>query len=314
MGFAKGGIVKSPVSCLLLSVPLLISSPSVLAQSTPATTDVEQLKSIVGAQQKALEQQQTEIQKLQSQLAEQQQLLIGVVQNGNSNPRLMPAVDRTVDLRAGDPYPQTTPNAQGQPAPQAEELTLEQEEDQQAELERGPEIADPKPDTPALNLGPAKLRILGYPSMTVLYRSTNSGGNVGTSFAGLPFGNAWQGNTSEFRISPQSTRLALRADLSVGDTKAAGYFEMDFGGSAQSGQRRRYQLELQLPPATGIFRLAAGQMGYYWRPGVFADDSLEEGHHTLAGRRLHHPSRRYQLCSGPGMGPLSAAKDLSRTL
>src|SRR5271165_4680085 len=158
--------MKSLVSCLLVSVLLPATSLSVLAQSSPATTDIEQLKSLVGAQQKALEQQQAQIEKLQSALAEQQQMLIGVVQNSNSNPRLMPAVDRTADLRAGDYNSQTPQDAQTQPAPPAEELTLEQQEEQQGELERGPEIADPKPDTPALNLGPAKLRVLGYPSMT----------------------------------------------------------------------------------------------------------------------------------------------------
>src|SRR5271165_4726187 len=173
-------------------------------------------------------------------------------------PRLMPAVDRTADLRAGDYNSQTPQDAQTQPAPPAEELTLEQQEEQQGELERGPEIADPKPDTPALNLGPAKLRVLGYPSMTMLWRSTNSGGNVGTSFASLPFGNAWQGNTSEFRISPQSTRLALRADLSVGDTKAAGYFEMDFGGSPNPGN-------VAVTSSSYSFRLR--QAFFNWVPG-----------------------------------------------
>jgi len=250
--------VKSLVSCLLLSLFQLATSLSGFAQSPPATTDVEQLRLLVGAQQKALEQQQAQIQKLQSAMAEQQQMLIGVVQNSNSNPRLMPAVDRTADLRAGDYNSQTPQDAQTQPAPPAEELTLEQQEEQQGELERGPEIADPKPDTPALNLGPAKLRVLGYPSMTMLWRSTNSGGNVGTSFASLPFGNAWQGNTSEFRISPQSTRLALRADLSVGDTKAAGYFEMDFGGSPNPGN-------VAVTSSSYSFRLR--QAFFNWVPG-----------------------------------------------
>ena len=101
----------------------------------------------------------------------------------------------------------------------------------QDELQRGPEIADLTPDTPALNLGPAKIRLIGYTAFTGLYRTTNSGGNVGTSFASLPFDNTVPGNTSEFRLSAQSTRLALRADADLKSSKAAGYFEMDFGGA-----------------------------------------------------------------------------------
>ena len=195
---------------------------------------------------------------LQREVTEQQQIIIGVVQRNNGMAQYMPAVDSTVDLRAGD-YNLQTPEAAPAPPEQApEELTLQQQEEQQAELQNGPEIADPKPDTPALKLGPAKIRILGYPAMTGVFRSTNSGGNTGTSFASIPFPNAWQGNTSEFRISPQSTRLALRADLSVGDTKAAGYFEMDFGGSPNPGN-------IAVTSSSYSFRLR--QAFFDWQPG-----------------------------------------------
>jgi hypothetical protein len=98
------------------------------------------------------------------------------------------------------------------------------------ELQRGPEIADVTPDTPKLQLGPAALRIIGYPALTTVYRSTNSGGNVGTNFTGIPFSNTVPGNTSEFRLSTQNTRLAIRIDADFQNSKAAGYFEMDFGG------------------------------------------------------------------------------------
>ena len=183
-------------------------------------------------QQKALEQQQAQIQKLQSAMAEQQQMLIGVVQNGSGTAKLVPAVDRTVDLRA-DGHAVQTPDNQATPADQ--EPTLAEQEAVEVELQRGPEIADATPDTPALKLGPAKIRLLGYPAMTMVWRSTNSGGNVGTSFANIPFDSTVPGNTSEFRISPQSTRLALRADVDLNTSKAAGYFEMDFGGSPNAG-------------------------------------------------------------------------------
>jgi len=251
---------------LLLFVALLLASPlcvlaqtsSEVPQSTTASSDIEQLKAQMNAQQKLLEKQQSHIQALESALAEQQQVILGVVQKGAGSAQYTPAVDRTVDLRAGDNSFQTPQEPPAQPVQPPEDLTLEQQEAQQDVLQRGPEIADPKPDTPALKLGPAKLRFLGYPSMTALWRSTNSGGNVGTSFGSLPFGNAWQGNTSEFRISPQSTRLALRADLSVGDTKAAGYVEMDFAGSPNPGN-------VAVTSSSYSFRLR--QAFFDWQPG-----------------------------------------------
>lgn len=220
-------------SIVTLVLAVSLGCTPLFAQTASNPSEIEQLKSLVSAQQKALEQQQSEIRKLQSSLAEQQQLLIGVVQNSPNGARLMPAVDRTTDLRAADYNPQAPQDNQAMPA--AQEPTAAEQEVVEEELQRGPEIADVTPDTPALKLGPAKVRLIGFPAMTMLFRSTNSGGNVGTSFANIPFDNTVPGNTTEFRISPQSTRLAIRVDADLNTSKAAGYFEMDFGGSPNAG-------------------------------------------------------------------------------
>lgn len=225
--------MRTTGSIVTLVLAVSLGCTPLFAQTASNPSEIEQLKSLVSAQQKALEQQQSEIRKLQSSLAEQQQLLIGVVQNSPNGARLMPAVDRTTDLRAADYNPQAPQDNQAMPA--AQEPTAAEQEVVEEELQRGPEIADVTPDTPALKLGPAKVRLIGYPAMTMLFRSTNSGGNVGTSFANIPFDNTVPGNTTEFRISPQSTRLAIRVDADLNTSKAAGYFEMDFGGSPNAG-------------------------------------------------------------------------------
>ena len=227
--------MKSKVAMLFLLVFLLATSLAVIAQSSTATSDIEQLKVQMNAQQKLLEKQQAHIQALESALAEQQKMLTNVVQVGGANgsAMLVPAVGHSVtDLSAGA-YGNQTPDNTTVPADQ--EPPLAEQEKVEEELQRGPEIADVTPDTPAVKLGPAKLRIIGYPAMTTVWRSTNSGGNVGTSFANIPFSNTVPGNTSEFRVSPQSTRLALRVDADLSTAKAAGYFEMDFGGSPNAG-------------------------------------------------------------------------------
>ena len=99
------------------------------------------------------------------------------------------------------------------------------------------EIAREEPEGPALAIGPARLRVGGYLGVTGIYRSTNSGGGAGTSFASIPYEDKVQGNVSETRLTAQSSRISLRvdADFPEPDTRfrrLAGYFEMDFGGTA----------------------------------------------------------------------------------
>jgi hypothetical protein len=98
------------------------------------------------------------------------------------------------------------------------------------------EIAGEKPEGPALEIGPARLRIGGYLGVTGIYRSTNIGGGTGTGFASIPYRDTVQGNVSETRLSAQSSRISLRVDAEFPEPdtrfrRLAGYFEMDFNGS-----------------------------------------------------------------------------------
>lgn len=74
-----------PIVKLIFAVSVGCSSLGAETESSPS--EIEQPKSPVSAQQKGLEQQQAQIQKLQSALAEQRQMLIGVVQNGSGSAR-----------------------------------------------------------------------------------------------------------------------------------------------------------------------------------------------------------------------------------
>jgi hypothetical protein len=203
-------------------------SVSVLAQELSAP-DIDQLKAQMNSQQKLLEKQQARIEALESALAEQKRVLLDLDQGEANGGMRVPVVGTSdADLKAEAKGVLTGDNLV---PPQEQQPLSPEAQTVQDELQRGPEIADVTPDTPALNLGPAKVRLIGYTALTGLYRTTNSGGNVGTSFANLPFNNTVPGNTSEFRLSAQSTRLAVRADADLKSSKAAGYFEMDFGGT-----------------------------------------------------------------------------------
>ena len=99
------------------------------------------------------------------------------------------------------------------------------------------EIAKEQPEGAALSIGPAQLRIGGYLGVTGIYRSTNSGGGPGTGFAAIPYEDQVQGHVSETRLSAQSSRLSVRVDADFPEPETrfrrlAGYFEMDFGGTA----------------------------------------------------------------------------------
>ena len=63
------------------------------------------------------------------------------------------------------------------------------------------EIARETPDGPPLVAGQTEIRIGGYLGVTGIYRSTNSGGGIGTSFSTIPYSDSAEGNLSETRLS-----------------------------------------------------------------------------------------------------------------
>jgi hypothetical protein len=95
------------------------------------------------------------------------------------------------------------------------------------------EVAAEAPEGPALVAGPTEIRIGGYLGVTGIYRSTNSGGGTGTSFATIPYEDTIAGNLSEARLSGQASRLSIRVNAAPAEHRAtlAGYFEMDFNGT-----------------------------------------------------------------------------------
>jgi len=256
-----------PIVPLALLWVLSAGGLSLTAQTPNSTADIEQLRSIVGEQQrtleqqqKGLEQQQAQILALQSALAEQKKMLLKAVQVETNGATLVPAADR----KAGnDLQSQSEPTSLSSEQPP---LLTPQQEQVQEELQRGPEIADVTPTTPALQLGPAKVRLIGYPALTTVWRSINNGGNVATNFNNILYDNTVPGTTSEFRLSPQNSRLAVRIDADLKSSNVAGYFEMDFVGSpvggnlvTQSGYPFRIR-QAWLDWSKGKWEMTAGQL------------------------------------------------------
>jgi len=212
--------MRTIAAWLSVTSMLLAASISCSAQES-SKFEIDQLRA-------QMEKQQGRIEALESALAAQQQLLIKIVSANREQATLIPPVDSsTANLKNAMFEVQTQENTMPQREPRTQLPETKKVED---ELQRGPEIANITPTTPALSLGPAKLRFIGYAALSNVYRSTNTGGNVATGFGSLPFDNTVVGNTSEFRFSAQNSRLALRADADLKSSKVAGYFEIDFLG------------------------------------------------------------------------------------
>jgi hypothetical protein len=81
-----------------------------------------------------------------------------------------------------------------------------------------------------IHIGSATIQPIGFVDFTGVFRSTNQGSGIGTNFGNIPFSNSQAGNLTEFRFSPQNSRLGARFDADVKGAHVMGYFENDFLG------------------------------------------------------------------------------------
>ena len=86
----------------------------------------------------------------------------------------------------------------------------------------------------SFKVGGADFTPVGFLDFTTVYRSTNVGSGIGTSFGSIPFnGSSPAGRLSETRFSAQNSRIGLRVDANPSaNLKLTGYLEADFLGNA----------------------------------------------------------------------------------
>jgi len=70
----------------------------------------------------------------------------------------------------------------------------------------------------------------GFIDFTSIFRSTNVGSGIGTSFGAVPFSNTIQGHLTENRFTAQNSRVSLKAQAKPGENDITGYVEADFLG------------------------------------------------------------------------------------
>jgi hypothetical protein len=84
----------------------------------------------------------------------------------------------------------------------------------------------------SFRIGIADFTPFGFMDFTGVYRNVTTGSSIGSSFGSVPFSNSSTGQLSETKFSAQNSRVGLRIDSVVGDTKVLGYLETDFLGNA----------------------------------------------------------------------------------
>ena len=96
-----------------------------------------------------------------------------------------------------------------------------------------PQISQGTTSPLSFRIGGADFTPLGFLDMTGVFRSTDVGSGIGTSFGGIPFNaSSPAGQLSELRFSAQNSRIGLRVDSDPGDYHVRGYIEADFLGNA----------------------------------------------------------------------------------
>jgi hypothetical protein len=92
--------------------------------------------------------------------------------------------------------------------------------------------AVPDGQSPAfIRLGSTCLVPIGFMDLTSVWRDKNAGSSLGSNFGSIPFNNAVNGKLSEFRFTPQNSRIGFRFDGDWKGTHFIGYNEFDFLGT-----------------------------------------------------------------------------------
>jgi hypothetical protein len=167
------------------------SDNATAGSTTPTPSDLEQLKAMVMAQQKQLEEQARQIQELKQQL----------------EPRV---VNATLSTSAA---PRTV-----QPASDGATAVAQETE-------------KPKTSPLSFRIGAAEFTPGGFVDFENIFRTVNTGNAASTNLGAFPFSNTVQGHLTEFKSTGQYSRLNLKTAAKFGRNDVTGYIEFDFNGN-----------------------------------------------------------------------------------
>ncbi len=180
---------------------LVVSLPGVcMAQPADQADEIARLRAQIAAQQKQLDEQRAALDSAQKAIAAAQAAI-------NAQQKLL---DQLSAARGGAPAAQPVTAAAAPSAPTAE--------------------ANASPLS--FKIGSAEFAPGGFMDFATVWRSTNIGSGVATSFAAVPMGNTVAGRMQEFRSSAANSRLTLTITENPAKNLAVtGYVEADFSGN-----------------------------------------------------------------------------------
>jgi len=211
-------LTKRPGYGATLLLAGLLAGTGVLGAADGSNADdIATLKAQIAAQQKQLE-------ALQLAIADQKKLLERVTVNQSAaTPMLRPA--RLGEVTSLTPIIPPAPANPTLPAMAAQAPTASSANP----CEQGYE-GNSVP--PYLRLGNVCITPVGFMDFTGVWRDKNAGSGIGTNFGNFPYNTASTSKLSEFRFSPQNSRIGFRVDGNWKDVHFIGYNEMDFLSSA----------------------------------------------------------------------------------
>ncbi|HTA71378.1 MAG TPA: hypothetical protein VK776_23995 [Bryobacteraceae bacterium] len=197
------------------------------AQSQPDASDVTVLKAQLAEQQKQIDQ-------LKLALEEQKKLIERSLKTTANEDKREFALPR--DKALGE-VASTTPYIPPAPAPAPLATPVVSASAAQAPTTPPANPCEAVPDGPApafIRLGSTCLVPIGFMDLTSVWRDKNAGSSMGSNFGSIPFNNTVNGNLSEFRFTPQNSRIGFRFDGDWKGTHFIGYNEFDFNGTSGS--------------------------------------------------------------------------------
>jgi hypothetical protein len=202
----------------VLLVPAWAADPATSpAAATPA--DIAKLKA-------QLDQQQKQIEQLLAALAAQRKML---EQAGMATPAADQVAQHATppDRLIASTTPMALPAATPAPSPDAWASPPQA----QAQAAAPAEASSPL----QLKLGNVTIMPVGFMDLTTFFRDKDAAtGTMGSNFGSVPYNNVVGGNLSEFKFSPQNSRIGFRVDGNWQGAHFIGYNEFDFNGTSGS--------------------------------------------------------------------------------
>jgi hypothetical protein len=176
----------------------------------------------------------SEIEQLKQMLADQQRQI-------NELRQALEQKDRTASAAPVTPLPslgQVASAAPVLPRPAPVPLPLASPAPQATPAKPAAQSGNPCEAGVDTNAVPAYIRIgstcvvpIGFMDLTAMWRDKNAGSSIGSNFGSVPFNNTVNAKNSEFRLTPQNSRIGFRVDGDWKGTHFIGYNEFDFLGT-----------------------------------------------------------------------------------